>query len=98
MCRDALFHFSDDDFFQTMKNLFRSQVKYILTSTHPECTENVNIRTGSFSEVNVLLPPYNFPAPLVRINDTADGFPARELCLWEVASLRSALAENEMMA
>ncbi|NRA40519.1 MAG: class I SAM-dependent methyltransferase [Planctomycetes bacterium] len=97
MCRDALFHFSYADFFKTMHNLFRSNVRYLLTTSHQEFTDNVDIRTGSFNEMNILLPPYNFPEPIAKLNDTAEGFPARELCLWEVATLKEALADNEMM-
>ncbi len=96
MCRDALFHFCYRDFFATLENLFRSEIKYILTTSHTECTQNTEIRTGSFRVINLELGPFSFPAPDVWIDDWIEGFPVRKMGLWKVSSLQSALESNEM--
>lgn len=94
MCRDVLFHFSYQDAFSALRNLLASEVGYFLTTTHPECEANRDIRTGSFRQINLLLPPFDFPEPLCTIDDWIEGFPVRHMALWKVSTLKEHLASN----
>lgn len=87
LCRDCLIHFSNDDIWRAMKNFLKSGIRYLLASTYPERNENVDIRTGSFREVNLQLAPFNFGEPLTMIKDWIPGFPKKQLALWEAADL-----------
>ncbi len=82
MCRDCLFHLSSDDIFAATRNFLASDIPYLLTSTHQGCTENIEIPTGHFRLLNLELPPYSFPKPLLYIDDSGDGFPPKHLGLW----------------
>ncbi len=92
ICRDCLIHFSDELIFQTLQNFMRSEsVRYLLTSNHPNCRLNADIPTGSFRELNLRLPPFNFPEPLQVIDDWIEGFPVRQMGLWDRESVSRAL-------
>jgi len=82
MCRDCLFHLSSEDIFAAMRNFIASDIPYILTTTHRHCTENIDIPTGHFRLLNLELPPYSFPKPLLYIEDSGEGFPPKHLGLW----------------
>ncbi|PJB64155.1 MAG: glycosyl transferase [Armatimonadetes bacterium CG_4_9_14_3_um_filter_66_14] len=94
LCRDCLFHLSNADVFLTIANFLRSDVRYWLTSTHPECEQNMDIPTGSFRLLNLELPPFGFCKPQVTLDDWIEGFPARLLGIWEREELSQALANN----
>ncbi len=91
LCRDCLIHFSYRHIAAAIKNFKRSRSTYLLTNTYPGWRENQNIRTGDFRHLNLLLPPFNFPAPLQEIDEK---FPEQQaeffgktLGLWRLADL-----------
>ncbi|MFH1244284.1 MAG: class I SAM-dependent methyltransferase [bacterium] len=88
LCRDCLFHLSNRDIMQTLDHFLNSHIKYLLTSTHPNCLKNTDIVTGSFRELNLRLPPYNFSEPITTINDWIKGYPVRQLALWDRTTLK----------
>lgn len=94
LCRDVLFHLSNADIFKALKNLERSDVRYVLTSTHPACRSNGDIATGSFRLLNLRLPPFSFDAPLIAIDDWIEGYPERQLCLWTREAIVASLRES----
>ena len=89
-CRDVLFHFSFDDIFKTLENFVRSEIKYLFTTTHTKCSENLDILTGQFRLLNLLRKPFCLPEPIYAIDDWIEGFPERQMCLWT----REAVAET----
>ena len=91
LCRDCLFHLSTADIFSTLDNFLRSEIRYLLTTTHPDCAHNTDIPTGSFRLLNMEIPPFSFPEPIQRIDDWVEGHPVRQLALWERASIARVL-------
>jgi glycosyltransferase involved in cell wall biosynthesis len=91
LCRDCFFHLSRADIFLTLENFLRSEVRYILTTTHPECVRNFDIPTGSFRLLNLEILPFNFPEPIERMDDWIEGHPVRQLALWEKKAIASAI-------
>jgi hypothetical protein len=93
LCRDCLFHLSNHDIFLVLENFFRSNIRYLLTSTHANF-HNRDIPTGSFRMLNLQKPPFNFGKPVVLIKDWVQGYSVRHLGLWE----REELMDSVMKA
>ena len=91
LCRDCFIHFSYKHIAAAIKNFQRSRSTYLLTNTYPALQENVNIRTGDFRQLNLLLPPFNFPPPLKQIEEKhpheAEEFFGKTLALWRLEDL-----------
>lgn len=88
LCRDCLFHLSNRDIAAALDNFLRSDIPYLLTSTHPDCKSNVDIVTGGFRHLNLQL-MFDLPPPLRVIDDWIPGYPRRQLALWTQAALRA---------
>lgn len=95
LCRDCLFHLSNRNIMLVIDNFLRSDIRYLLTSTHPHLDKNYDIPTGSFRCLNLQIPPYSFGEPITHIDDWIEGFPVRHLALWEREALRETLASNK---
>jgi hypothetical protein len=95
MCRDCLFHFSDRNIWRALQNFLQSDINYLLTTTFPESTENRNIATGDFRPLNLELPPFSFPSPIVQLDDWIEGHSVKKLALWERADLQSHLEKQQ---
>lgn len=89
--RDCLVHLSYDDTLKALSNIIESGSKYLLTSSFVDRERNYNIATGEWWPINLEIPPYNFPSPLLIINENYtqdDGaFPDKLLLLWEIKDL-----------
>ena len=89
-CRDCLVHFSYDDIFKAIENIKSSDARYLLTTTFTE-RQNRNIITGSWRRINLQSPPFNFPEPVMMINENCierDGENSdKSLGLWKIADL-----------
>ena len=93
LCRDCLIHFSSGDILKTLRNIKNSKIHYLLTTNYPLVKKNTDIITGDYRAINLQLPPFNFPKPLMTIQE--DYFPdhknnpnfIRELCLWKTVDL-----------
>lgn len=97
ICRDCLLHFSNKDIVKTINNFFRSNIRYLLTSTYTESGKNKDIPTGRFRFLNLNLPPFNFCEPLLFIDDWIKGHPVKKLGLWEKDRLYEALVSNKRL-
>ena len=95
LCRDCLFHLSERDIFLAFDNFLKSDIAYLLTSTHPECDMNSDIPTGAFRELNLQLPPFSLGKPIREIDDWIEGHLVRRLGLWDREAVRDALASNK---
>lgn len=82
MCRDCLFHMSNEDIFKTLRNFLNSNIKYLFTTTHVTDHANYDIQTGTFRILNLLDQPFNFPTPLYSIDDTYGNHPQRNMAVW----------------
>lgn len=87
LCREVLFHLSFKDGLKLIKNVLRSEARYLLITTSEDIEENLDIRTGQFRNINLKLPPYSFPPYLSREFDSAIS-KDRILGIWEISQLR----------
>lgn len=84
LVRDCLMHMSVQDAGKCLKNIQKSEVKYLLASTYPDKTvNNYNFKTSaSLSRHNLELEPFNLPKPMLYLNDANTHVPKKLLGLW----------------
>lgn len=90
MCRDCLPHLPTREIRRAIANIKRSGIRYLLTSTYPDCRVNEDIPMGKFRRVNLELKPFSFPPPLELLNDSDGVYTDKSLGLWTVADLPDA--------
>jgi SAM-dependent methyltransferase len=90
-CRDCLVHLSFSDIHAALANIKRSAVTYLATTHFHEEPENVDIPTGGWRPLNFFKPPFNFPEPVVEINEQCtemDGvFADKCMVVWKISDL-----------
>lgn len=86
MCRDCLVHLSHADVRAALANIARSDIGWVLTTTFPDEPANVDITTGDWRPINLVLPPFNLPAPVELLNERCSeqggAFADKSLALW----------------
>lgn len=88
LCRDCLIHLSFADGLKAIENIRNSGTGYLLSTTFPNISVNKNSPTGPHGrEINLQLPPYNFPKPLLLINEGVPKCPDKNLGLWKIKDL-----------
>lgn len=93
-CRDCLFHLSNDNIFAALENFCRSNIPYVMTTTHFNTTgfANVDIADGEFRLLDLHSEPFALPREtLFRIADYIYPFPPREMCVFTREQVRAAL-------
>jgi hypothetical protein len=84
MCRDCLFHFSYKSINLFFDNFLKSDIKYLLTSTHinnPKKFKNRNITDGKFRLIDLYAAPFNFNKVSYKFNDWIEPSFPREMIL-----------------
>ena len=94
LCRDCLPHLPNRDILSVIDNFLKSDIRLLLTSTYPECELNTDIPTGVFRVLNLQHPPFNFPEPVLFVDDGVEGRQPRKLGLWERKTLAAPLAAS----
>lgn len=69
LCRDCLVHFSYEDTFSSLRNICSSKSHYLLTTTFTDRRKNTDISTSEWRPINMILKPFNFPDPVMIINE-----------------------------
>lgn len=91
ICRDCLVHLSYEDIFKAIENVKSSGIRYILTTTFTNRQQNYDILTGDWRPLNLQLAPFNFPSPILCINENCtEGngrFKDKSMALYEVSKL-----------
>ncbi len=91
LVRDCLVHFSFADQQKAFSNIKRSKCTYLLTTTFTNYKSNVDIVTGDWRPINLSIAPFNWPSPLLYINENCtelDGiYKDKSLGLWRIEDL-----------
>lgn len=91
LCRDCLVHLSYQDILKALQNIKKSPVEYLLTTTFPDRSENLDIRTGQWRPLNLNIAPFNFPEALFMLNEKCTEnnsiYRDKSLGLWKVDDL-----------
>jgi hypothetical protein len=86
LCRDCFIHLPTRLIRAALANFRASGIRYLLLTNDHDIESYHDIPIGSFRRVNFERPPFSFPPPLHVVNESGDG--DRQLCLWELDSLR----------
>lgn len=91
LVRDCLVHLSESLVFEALENIKRSNIKYLLTTSFTNRTNNKDIQTGDWRPLNLQIAPFNLPEPSLIINEQCtEGkgkYADKCLMLWNVADL-----------
>jgi SAM-dependent methyltransferase len=91
LCRDCLVHLSYEDIAKAMRNIRKSKIEYLLTTTFTEESEFHDIVTGDWRPINLAAPPFSFPPPvelvLEQCTEQDGAFADKTLGLWKVRDL-----------
>jgi hypothetical protein len=88
ICRDCWFHLPDEKIFLSINNFLKSNIKFLLTTTHINTGfTNSNLSTVGFKLIDLFYSPYNFPPPLYKITDYYGKKLPREMVLFSKEQL-----------
>ena len=97
-CRDCLVHFSISDIRRAINTIVESGSKYLLATTFPKKHNSKIISTGQWTPYNFQKDPFNFPEPILLINENCqECFPSfndKSLGLWKVSDLKNVDINN----
>ena len=89
--RDCLVHFSFEDIKKSIFRIKQSKSTYLLSTSFANLKKNTDIYTGDWRPINLEKEPFNFPKPIITINeecDEMDGiYSDKCICLWEIEEL-----------
>lgn len=71
--RDCFVHLSFQNIYQAIKNIKTSGSKYLITTSFPEHPLNLDIITGGWRTLNFQEKPFNFPKPILTVNENYKG-------------------------
>jgi hypothetical protein len=95
LCRDCLVHLSFSDAGEALRNIGRSEITYLLTTTFPDEPVNIDIVTGDWRPLDLTKPPFDLPSPLELVTEGCSehggAFPDKSLALWRVADISDIL-------
>jgi len=93
LCRDCFLHFPNAAILAALTNIKASGSTYLLTTSFMDQGDNPDIEIGGFHPVNLLVEPFNLPAPLQVMREPADAtaWPDKCLALWPIATLRECI-------
>ena len=86
LCREVLFHLSFRHALALVKNVYRSNAKFLIATQMDTGKPNADVHTGGFRPIDLTREPFDFPAPLRCIADDAIS-ENRSLAVWRVADL-----------
>ncbi len=112
MCRDCLIHFNEDLALAALKNLARSDSRFLLLTTferlggweslgwvNAELDHEPGLQVSyRFRPINLRLPPFSLPPPLHLIYETGASVHDKALGVWSTEDVRQALAANDPVA
>lgn len=97
LCRDSLFHLSNEDIARALDRFANSSIDYMLATTHINTNgfRNFDIATGDCRLLDLFAAPHSLPTDVGhRIIDYRDPDPPREMCLWSRPQIAATLADR----
>lgn len=87
ICRDLLFHLTFAQALAALQNIKNSNSKYLLITSYTDRTNNIDINTGDWYPINLEIKPFNFPHPLLIVNEQWSACPDRSLFFYQIDEL-----------
>jgi hypothetical protein len=90
-CRDCLGHLTNGQISRALRNFKDSGVKYLLTTTFPDHTNNPDVEQGDWRPVNLQAPPFGLPMPIdilhEREHDADDPCCDKAIGVWRLEDI-----------
>ena len=86
LCREVLSHLSFRHALALLKNIYRSNAKFLIATQIDTGKPNADVHTVGFRPIDLTREPFDFPAPLRCIPDDAIS-KSRSLAVWRIADL-----------
>lgn len=91
LSRDVLVHLPFSMIFDFLRNLKKSGVEYLATTSFPSRNSNVDCSAGDWRTLNFEENPFHFPMPVVTINERLEAngqlYRDKSTCVWRVDSI-----------
>lgn len=91
-CRDCLVHFSFEHISGALRTIAASGSKYLATTSFNARKSNDDIVTGNWRALNLRVAPFNFPAPLIEIDEKCtegeNQFTDKTTSVWKIEDLQ----------
>ena len=101
-CRDCLVHFSNHHVWQALRNIARSDAKYLITTSFTDRGNEKQIVTGQWRPLNLQADPFCLPAPCQWIDEqcTQDNgaYPDKMLGVWSAQAVREVCERSQLAA
>lgn len=103
LVRDCFIHLPFELINKAIKNIARSHIRYLLTTTYSYKRHNYDIPIGKFRGINLTRYPFNLPPPLRMIReDTIQERPDHERHIgiweiWQLAHLREDAGQEQVI-
>lgn len=88
--RDCFVHLSIENIQLALQNIKRSGSTYLMTTTFTDKSKNLDIVNGGWRYLNFEKPPFNFPAPIILIDEKCtEGrkFADKAMGVWKIEDL-----------
>lgn len=89
-CRDALVHLSFAEGTAALANFRATGSRWLLSTTFPSVSRNVDIVTGRWRPINLQLPPYSMSRPVALFfeGSTERGASQKAIGIWSLAATK----------
>ena len=86
ICRDFMFHISNEKGLNLLENFKKSGSKYVLLTSFNYTTinENLGFDDWGWRRINVKIEPFNLPEPIYEFVESHPNCSGRSLCLWQI--------------
>jgi hypothetical protein len=88
LVRDCLIHLDFAAIDRVLRNVARSQIRWLLVSEYPELAKNVDSSVGPATPVSLSLPPFSLGPKTAEIADARMPNGLKTLAVWDVDLLR----------
>ena len=88
LCRHLLIHLPFEDCLRILRNFKNSGSRYLMITNQPHIQQNEEINfTGSYRPVNLYLPPFAFPKPILSVDDSQAVDDQSEAAIFDLSKL-----------
>lgn len=110
MCRDCLFHLKFWLRWAFFRNFVQADIPYLMTTINHTQVNRKNMQNSNWRPFDPRLEPFNFPAPIEMIHETADELPEdvnpvienrpkdKSMGIWSRAQIVEVLEQQEAKA
>lgn len=86
LCRDCFIHLSNSMVRSAIDRICQSRFEYLITTTFVEVESNLDIELGGFRAINLLLPPFNLPEPMILHRE--GGHQGKSIAVWKISEIQ----------